>query len=188
MPKQEDRFRELILYLAAKSEGDRHFGSTKLNKLLFFCDFRAYRFFGNSISGQAYQKLQYGPCPRGIVPVIEKMVAEGECVVHERDHMGYPQKRLLASRDPDLSVFTPAEVDLINQVVEDLWWADAKTVSELSHEFIGWRAAEIHEEIPYETVFVDEPRPLTREEEAHAQEAIDEYLANVPADHPPVQI
>ena len=34
-----DKFRELILYIAQESEGDPNFGATKLNKILFFCDF-----------------------------------------------------------------------------------------------------------------------------------------------------
>jgi hypothetical protein len=35
------KFKELILYLSDRSGDDADFGSTKLNKLLFFCDFRA---------------------------------------------------------------------------------------------------------------------------------------------------
>jgi hypothetical protein len=35
------KMKELILYLASKSEDDPRFSSTKLNKLLFYCDFEA---------------------------------------------------------------------------------------------------------------------------------------------------
>ena len=41
---------------------------------------------------------------------------------------------------------------------------------------MGWQAVDIGEEIPYGTVFVDEPRPLTEEEVAWAHEVIEEYL------------
>ena len=45
------KMKELILYLAARSEDDPRFSSTKLNKLLFYCDFTAYRQLGRSITG-----------------------------------------------------------------------------------------------------------------------------------------
>ena len=53
---------------------------------------------------------------------------------------------------------------------------NAAEVSERSHRYPGWLAAEIGEEIPYDTVFVDEPRPLTLEEVAWAQEVIGDFL------------
>lgn len=61
--------RELILYLASRSEEDPRFSSTKLNKLLFYCDFTAYRQLGQSITGHGYQKLQFGPAPKAMLPI-----------------------------------------------------------------------------------------------------------------------
>lgn len=176
--EQDRRFRELILYVAAKSEGDRSFGRTKLNKLLFYCDFLAYKTLGEPISGQQYQKLPFGPGPRGLVPMVRDMVEAGECFWHERNHYGLRQSRLMAERDPDLDCFTPREVDLINEVVGQLWGDSATSVSELSHRFIGWKAVELGETIPYETVLVDEPRPLTADEIEWAQGVVEEYLAS----------
>lgn len=40
------KMKELILYLASRSEEDPRFSATKLNKLLFYCDFTAYRRLG----------------------------------------------------------------------------------------------------------------------------------------------
>ena len=51
------KLRELILYLARESEGDDYFGVVKLNKLLFYIDFEAYRRFGKSVTEQEYQAL-----------------------------------------------------------------------------------------------------------------------------------
>jgi hypothetical protein len=175
-PAAGDRkFRELILYVAAKAEPDPNFGATKLNKILFYCDFLAYRSLGKAISGQAYQKLPHGPAPRTLLPVISEMESAEECIVVEREHFGYTQKRLVPRRGPDLSVFTPEEVDLINGVVMELWQNNASSVSELSHRFIGWQAVGLGEEIPYETVFVGDPaQPLTAEELDHARELWEE--------------
>src|SRR5262245_55681451 len=43
------KFKELVLYLALQSRADKQFGMVKLNKLLYLCDFEAYRVLGHSI-------------------------------------------------------------------------------------------------------------------------------------------
>jgi hypothetical protein len=173
---QDRKFEELILYLARESQEDHRCGATKLNKILFYADFIAYHKLGRSITGQKYQKLERGPAPRRIVPVVEAMVGRGLCAWAERSYFGFPLKKLLALREPDVSVFSAEELDIARTVVSELWELNATEVSDLSHRFVGWQAADIGEEIPYETVFVDEPRPLTQEEEAWAHEVIEEYL------------
>ena len=170
-PEEQDdyphkyKFQQLILYVATKSETDPNFGATKLNKILFFCDFLAYRSLGSAITGQSYQKLPFGPAPRALLPVLSEMEAAGECTVLERQHFGLSQRRLLPRRDPDLNCFTPQEIDLVNSVLTELWHDNASSVSELSHQFVGWQAVETGEEIPYETIFVGDPaQPLTADE------------------------
>jgi hypothetical protein len=164
MPPDDKKLEELILLLATRSRDDRSFGVTKLNKLLFFCDFLAFRAWAQSITGHRYQKLPYGPAPVAVVPVLRRMVRDGSCQVVERVYCGMPQKTVVALRDPDDDVFLGHELRLIDDVIEEYRFSNGSEVSELSHQFIGWKASELNEEIPYETVFVDGPRPLTQEE------------------------
>lgn len=170
-----DKFRELILYVARETEDDPKCGATKLNKILFYADFLAYRELGSSLSGQTYQRLEHGPAPRGIVPAVEAIQESGECAWAERSYYGLTLKKLIPLREPDLSPFTGPEVDLVQRVIAQLANLNATEVSELSHQFAGWQAADDGEEIPYETVFVAEPRPLSRDEEAWALEVIEDY-------------
>lgn len=175
-PDDDRRFQELILLVARSCERDRWFGATKLNKLLFWIDFRHYRGHGRSVSGQVYQKLQHGPAPRGLKPAVQDMEDTGLCVWADRDCQGYLQKRLIALREPDVSIFDAEEVQLVHQVIQDLWDLNGSEVSDLSHRFVGWQAAEFGEDIPYGMVFIRDPTPLSAEEEARAEEAIREYL------------
>ena len=57
------KFRELVLYIAEQSEGDPRFGAVKLNKILYYSDFEAFRVLGESITGATYRKLSEGPAP-----------------------------------------------------------------------------------------------------------------------------
>jgi len=176
LASRDKKFEELILYIARESQEDRRCGATKLNKILFYADFIAYHKLGQSITGQKYQKLERGPAPKRVIPVIDAMIGRSLCAWAERSYFGFSLKKLLALREPDVSVFSAEELDIARTVISELWSLNAAEVSDLSHRFVGWQAANIGEEIPYETVFVDEPRPLTQEEEAWAHEAIEEYL------------
>lgn len=177
MTSKNQKFRELILYLAKLSEADPRCGRTKLNKLLFYCDFRAYDSLGASISGQSYQKREFGPTPKALMPVVGELEGEGACAWADRTWHGRPMKKLVALREPHLSVFGPEEIDLIRNIVEELWPYDGSEISEKSHGFAGWQASTSGEEIPYNTVFVDDARPLSEEEESWALSVIERYRA-----------
>lgn len=170
----EQKFRELILYLARASAGDPHFGATKLNKLLFFCDFLAYRTLGRSISGESYMRLEYGPAPRRLLAVRRELVEFGDCTVERRGRGRRKQERIVPLRDPDLTGFSAEEIQLMDHVLSELQRTNASEVSELSHRFIGWQAVDLQEEIPYETVFVGNPEPPTDEDIAYARQLAEE--------------
>jgi hypothetical protein len=159
------KMKELILYLATRSEGDPRFSSTKLNKLLFYCDFAAYRRFGCSITGHHYRKLPFGPAPKAMLPILEQMKGNRDCVEVERACFGHTQRRVMALRPPNVSLFSSDELHLADRIVDDLWENNATEVSDLSHDFIGWKSAALNEIIPYETVFVGDPATPVSEEE-----------------------
>jgi hypothetical protein len=166
----EQKFRELILYLARASQGDPHFGATKLNKLLFFCDFLAYRTLGRSISGEPYMRLEHGPAPRRLLTVRRELMEFGDCTMERRGRGRRKQERIVPLRDPDLTQFSGAEIQLMDHVLGELERSNASEISELSHRFVGWQAVDLQEEIPYETVFVGNPEPPTDEDIAYARQ------------------
>jgi len=168
----EKKFKELILYLAAKHEDERFWGATKLNKCLFYADFLAYQKHGEAITGAEYIALERGPAPRRLLPIQKEMLASGEIAIQERPM----QRRIVALREPDLSEFTAQEIALVDEVIERTRMADANTLSELTHGFLGWKAARAESEatgrqvvIPYRTVFVSNKKP-DEFEEAHGRE------------------
>ncbi len=162
----DKKLKEMMLYVAKQSEGDETFGRTKLNKILFYADFLAYAQTGNAISGHRYQKLDKGPAPRKLIPLREELEREGACAEQDRLHYGRPQKRLIALREPDLTRFSGTEIAIVDEVIKALAKKNARGVSLLSHSFIGWEAAQLGEDIPYETVFAWR-RPLTESEKRH---------------------
>lgn len=159
----DQKLAELILYVAWMCEGDSSFGATKLNKLLFFADFRAYQLFGSPITGQDYQALPQGPAPRRLLAVRERLVSEGALVIRERDFLGKRQSQPIALREPDLSGFTPEEIAVVDRAIREWWGRTASEISRASHDFVGWQLAAQGESIPYETALFDDHEPSEAE-------------------------
>lgn len=164
-----DKFKELVLHIARKSESDPKFGATKLNKLLFFADFRAFYATGKSITDQEYQKREHGPTPRRLLPVREELEAAGDISTRRESYYGHRQEKTIALRPPNLEIFSAQEIAIVDEVIEEFREMSATKISRRSHEFVGWKLAEIGETIPYGIVWVNPEAELTDEELEYAR-------------------
>ena len=152
-------FKELILYIANRLALHPKFGATKLNKILFYSDFIAYAKLGKSITGEKYQKLPKGPAPKYLVPVRNEMDSK-DIIYYPKETLSGIQHRIAPKRSADLRKFTPEQISIVDQVIDLLKDKDTEEVSELSHFFIGWKIVKEGEEIPYETVFLRDPKDI----------------------------
>jgi hypothetical protein len=152
-PAEHAKLRELILYVSGRCFDHHKFGATKLNKILFFADFIAYERFGRSITDEEYFKLQWGPAPRYLKPVRDQLEASQELAIARREVFGFVQERPVPLRTPDLALFRPEEIALVDEIIEALKDKDAEEVSELSHYFVGWKLTREKETIPYHSVY-----------------------------------
>ena len=171
----EVKLGELLLYLAERLQNDRAGGATKLNKVLFFADFAHVRRTGAPISGAEYQKLPQGPAPRRLKPVRDALIASEAARLAREEFLGYELHRLVPLRDPDLSVFSTAELETVEQVLADLEGLNARQVSDLSHEEAGWRLVEEGDVIPYEAAFVGASQVVTPTSERLQRDVAERY-------------
>ena len=162
----QQKFKELVLLLAVKCKDHPLFGAVKLNKQLFWADFLAYKELGKPITGARYQALEWGPAPVPFIPVREEMIGDEEIQVERSGQ----QDRVVARRKPDMSYFSKEEKRIVNRVVRRLEHGDWKQVSDASHKFIGWKAAQAEAEvtgkrvvIPYGTINVSTKRPSRKQ-------------------------
>lgn len=164
------KFKELILYISFLEQQDEMFGSTKLNKILYFADFEAYRKLGAPITGAEYQHLPEGPAPRQLLPYRRELEANGDLAMQPRRYFSYSQMAPIALREPDLSLFTSEELSIVRAAIDMLRGMNAKAVSALSHDEWGWKLTEDFETIAYRTAWLS-PDPLSLEQIQRAQEA-----------------
>lgn len=157
----EQKLKELILYIAARSADDPSFGAVKLNKLLYRCDFGAFQDLGEPITGVEYVRLREGPAPRRLLPVRRAMEEANEIVLWKKPLPGQhnAQERIVPRREPLLDLFTSREIVLIDSVVQECWSKTGKQLSDESHGELGWRLASDGEPIPYEVSLVESVSP-----------------------------
>jgi hypothetical protein len=147
------RLAEAILYVCEVCEQDEAFGLTRLNKILFEADFLAFGTRGEPITGVKYQRLQNGPAPKAMLPRLNELVERQDLAIKSTDFMGRPQKRPIALRRADLSVFSAEDIDLLNRVIRESWGKSATNVSNASHR-IEWKTRENGDDIPYEAAWL----------------------------------
>lgn len=170
----QQKFRELILYIAAKSGDDPRFGAVKLNKILYFSDFIAFRKLGHSITGATYRKLNEGPVPREMLSTRTLMLDTNEVTIEYRQYFNGVQQRIVPLREPNTDIFAQAELDIVNEAITELWSMNARQTSDYSHMEIGWKAARTGEDIPYETAWLS-PDPIPQEAEEYWHEVKERF-------------
>jgi len=151
--RARQRFRELIVYISAKSAKDPYFGAVKLNKILYHSDFRAFERFGTPLTGMSYFKLKAGPAPRALRPVRQELVNEGAIRLEIVQIGALEQHRTVAMRAPVLEHFTADELGIVDEVINELWTQNAAEVSDASHD-IRWRVLQLKDGLPYEFAFL----------------------------------
>ncbi len=169
MEFDETKFKELIIYISMRSEDDTRFGAVKLNKLLYYSDFRAYISLGNPVTGATYQHLQEGPAPRELLSTRGQMLGVDVRLESRPYFGGTTQERVVPQRPPDLSVFKLEELRIVDDVLTEFQNMNARQISQYSHEEYGWRLTDEGETISYTSAYFSS-EPLTEAQIERGQE------------------
>lgn len=113
---------------------------TRLNKLLFYGDFLNFKRSGFSISGCNYRAIPYGPVPSHFHELFGILETEKFIRIEEElyDHGGVGE-RFSASQEFDPSLFSEAELNTMQQVLDAFEDKRTRKIIELSHEESGWQ-------------------------------------------------
>jgi len=157
------KFKEAVIYICSKSEGDPRFGSVKLNKIMFYADFRAYTELGAAITWATYRHLSEGPAPKEMLPCRSELESDQALKMETRSYFNRLQQRPVALRPADIDVFTGREVAILDGAIDHLRGRDASEATDMSHREWGWKLTNENEDIPYALAWLS-PDPLTEEQ------------------------
>ncbi|MBI4304383.1 MAG: DUF4065 domain-containing protein [Chloroflexi bacterium] len=145
-----EKLKNMILYLAKRLDGVM---KTKLNKLLWYCDFLHFRETSISISGAQYVCLTYGPVPNNYELIIADMIHEG---LVEKNEISFDRARgvvgeeLTVLAEPQEEIFSQQEIRVMNFVADKFRRYTATRIMDKSHQEIAYQKCKNGDIISYE--------------------------------------
>ena len=124
---------------------------TKMNKLLFYIDFFAYRKYGMSLTGLTYRALPYGPVPERwdrIYGCFDEIALEPRIVGDKEGLLVVPVGK------PDFALLSAEELEVITFICSRFMNCSAADISLISHKEDAW--LDCHSDrrrIPYDYAF-----------------------------------
>jgi len=168
------KLKELILYVADRSRDDPNFGAVKLNKVLYYADFYAYRRLGQPITGAEYQKLPEGPAPQQLLPTRRELRRDGLIEIEQRPVFNHVQERVVPKSAYQQSLLSDEELALVDEVIGILRFKTGRESSEMSHLEPGWKAVGFYQSIPYSSAWLS-AEPLTQDQYERARLVADKH-------------
>jgi len=123
---------------------------SKLNKLLFYADFKHFKEYTLSITGLRYAHLPYGPVPDNYAMYYATMFSKGLVEFKEESYPnGYVGELIKAVKEPDLNIFSPSELRIMAAVIEDFKGHTATQIQDIAHKEKGYQQTSDGDIIPY---------------------------------------
>jgi hypothetical protein len=170
------RAENLILLVCQRMEDCPEFGAIVLAKILYYIDHAHYLKYGKKLTGFSYVRQRLGPTPKPseFLPIKEQLIASGRMEEKQVEYFGRLQKRARAVAKPDVTVFSPEQVELIDSIINSFIGVNGKLASDLTHEEISWKIAGPMEELPDYAYLLTEA-DLDESDLAWAKKAIHAY-------------
>jgi hypothetical protein len=172
----QEKFDNLVLYVASKCPDPTKLGAVRLRKILYYADSLHYMKTRKPIAGATYIKWEKGPVPRQLQASLDRLEKRGALVVKQGAHpYGYPMTFYYALKEPDIKRFDAEEISLVDGLIQTICSEyTAESISKLSHHN-AWEVAAIGEELPYETIFARWFGEINEDALAWAKEEIRRY-------------
>lgn len=138
------KFINSILFFAKKTD-PKKLGILKLNKLLFYADFKHYKKYGRPIIGDIYIRMEYGPVPSFSYSLFNMAFRDKENDETSKELRGslkLRQSRVLnfnlnsihARKDFDKSLFSESELEVMESVASKYASVRGTAMSKETHK------------------------------------------------------
>jgi putative zinc finger/helix-turn-helix YgiT family protein len=124
---------------------------TKLNKLLFYADFKHFKDYTISITGARYAHIPFGPAPEKYSLYLATLFENGAIKVEEyvfsEDVIG---EEFVSVKEPDLLLFSNSELKILATIKEYFKDFNAKRITDFSHDEKAYKETSPGDIISYE--------------------------------------
>ena len=145
-----EKFAEMVLFFSEKLQPWK----TKINKLLFYADFTFFKQYGQSISGEKYYAIDYGPVPDYFNSIFENLEKRGFIRI---DHLplnnGDFGEKFFALKKFNANIFQEKELNVLNDIISRFIKTSTKEIIRISHQEEAWIKNYPNKEISYSYAF-----------------------------------
>jgi uncharacterized phage-associated protein len=156
------KLRALTLCIAERASD---IGVTKLEKLLYLCDFEAIRTLGKSITADTYKHFEHGPVPKHFKVAFNELQSESKLkstVKELAPRIKFNEIVPLEKCSQD--AFSSEEWTVISRVLAEFGHLPGKVLVRITHEQLPYRITKRNEEIPdFLAHYVDHQQPTQAE-------------------------
>lgn len=134
-----NKLTEMVVYFAHESPCYK----TKMNKLLFYADFKSFQSTGYPISGARYKAIPYGPVPNKFETLYEKLATDDVIDSFYEKLENGSQKDYLKGREDrpfDAQYFSVEELKILKTVADTFRDYSPTKIVGISHKELGWIA------------------------------------------------
>ena len=124
---------------------------TKLNKLLFYADFKHFKDYAVSITGARYAHIPFGPAPEKYSLYLATLIENG--VIEVKEHEFSEQvigEEFFSVKEPDLSLFSDSELKILSTVKDHFKDFNSKKITDFSHDEKAYKETAPGDIISYE--------------------------------------
>lgn len=144
-----DKLKNTLLFFIEKENGVFF---TKMNKLLFYTDFLAYRIMGKGMTGLSYKAITHGPVPLRWNRIYSFYDEIDQEIIQFPD--GRAGTKLVSNMSPDRADFSDDELMILEYVYERFKKETPTQISETSHHEEAWlKSLNSDKLISYEMAF-----------------------------------
>lgn len=123
---------------------------TKINKLLFYADFKCFKEFTVSLTGAQYVHLPHGPVPNDYQILFAILSQRGDISIDEIPVGPYWGENFTSKEAPDISVFSTSELRVLSEIKEMFEDFNSSEIRKYSHEESAYQKTTSGETISYE--------------------------------------
>lgn len=147
--RNPEKVAEMVRWFIGKSTS---LCPTKLNKLMFYADFRHYRKTGRSISGLRYRAIQYGPVPEHYDTIYDNIAGIEKS--NEITAYGTESTSFHIIEELPFKKLSEQELETLNTIWASIGSLKARDLVELSHKESAWlNNKDTHSLISYNDAF-----------------------------------
>lgn len=155
LPGGQARLREAALYVMEKCQGAERFGLTKLNKILWRADFKAYAARRLPVTGRQYQRLANGPAPVEMLPILGELQRENLIRIDKVAVGSFYESRPVPLVVASTRYFSEDDLVFLDVAIDHCWKHTGRAASKESHG-VAWETRHNGDLMPYDLALLSD--------------------------------